>query len=288
MKRIRKRVIFLVSWLVGLCSLDKLLEPIEISSVAYLVMLGMTAFALLFPRLARFHMAALLVVPLPLFFTLRLWIHPPEGSAAILQIIVEALGVMLTTFLACRVSQTIGEFELAVAHLSSRQNEGVTKDSSLGAGSLYREVRRSRNHQRPLALLAVALDETSLKANVDRIVQEAQQAMVKQYALSAVARLLCERLEDCDTIVQNNEHFLVLLPETTPEDLPGLIERLRRQTADQVGVELKIGAASLPQDGYTLEGLIDQATRGIKTDQAPEFFLELKRVSTDHQAHRPV
>lgn len=284
MKRIRRRVIILAGWLVGFCSLEKLFEPIDVSAVAYLFTLGVMVLALFVPRLARVPLSALLVAPLPMYYAIRIWMHPPQDSAAILLTVIEALGIMLTTFLAFRVGQAINEFEQAVAHITTGHQERVTEDASLGAGILYREVRRSRNHQRPLALLAVALDETSLHVNVDRIVQETQQAMVKQYALSAVARLLCDRLEDCDTIVHNKEHFLVLLPETTSADLPGLIERLRQQAAEQLGVELKIGAASLPQDSYTLEGLVDCATRGIKTDLAPEFFLELTRVPADQHA----
>jgi GGDEF domain-containing protein len=186
---------------------------------------------------------------------------------------------LITTLLSYRVSLAISESELAIARLSIGQRERVTEDASLGAGTLYREVRRSRNHNRPLALLAVAIEEPSLQMNVDRIVQETQQAMMKQYALSALARLLCDRLEDCDTIVQNNEHFLILLPETTPEDIPGLIERLRRQSVEQIGVELKFGFASLHEDSYTLEGLIDLATQGINTNLTPDFILELKRMS---------
>jgi hypothetical protein len=133
----------------------------------------------------------------------------------------------------------------------------------------------------------VAIEEKSLRLNLDRIVQEAQLGMIKHYALSRVAKLLCDRLEDCDIIVQNNEHFLILLPETKPEDLPGLIERLRRQVSEQVGVEVNIGTASLPYDSYTLEGLIDQATKGIKMDLAGDF-LKLEKLPVDRQATKSI
>jgi GGDEF domain-containing protein len=200
------------------------------------------------------------------------------GNAAVLLTIAEVCGIWLTTYLAYRVNLAISEFENALVHMTIGHGERITEDASLGAGSLYREVRRARNHQRPLSLMALAIEENSLKLDLDRIVQEAQRAMVKQYALSGVSNLLSEKLEDCDLIVKNNEHFLVLLPETKPEDLPGLIDRLRRQVSEKVGVELKIGVASLPHDSYTLEGLIDQATQGMETDLASEFFLESKRM----------
>ena len=186
---------------------------------------------------------------------------------------------MITTYLAYLVSMAIHEFEDALSHITIGHPKRDTENASAGAGVLYREVRRARNHQRPLSIIALTINEQSLKLDLDRIVLDAQQAMMKQYAQSSLAKILCEKLEDCDTIVQNNGQFLVLLPETMPGDLPGLIYRLRQQVSDQLGIELNIGAASLPQDSYTLEGLVAKATRGMKTDLASELFIEQERMS---------
>lgn len=283
MKRIRFRVILFAFWLIGFWSMQWLLEPIHFSFITYLLTMGMVIVALASSRLARVTLWALLIIPASLFLAIKIWLHPLADGIAILLTIGELAGMILTTFLAYRVSQAICEFEDAVAHITIGHRDLITENSSLGTASLYREVRRSRNHKRPLALLAVAIDDASLRLNLDRMVQEAQQAMIKQYARADIARLLSEKLEDCDIIVQNNEHFLVLLPETQSSDLPGLIERLRRQALEQVGVELKIGSASLPQDSYTLEGLVEQATREIKTEISPEFFLDLKKVFVNQQ-----
>ena len=69
---------------------------------------------------------------------------------------------------------------------------------------------------------------------------------------------------DLDVLVQDNNHFLIALPEVSPEQLPGWMERLRRHVADQTGVTLSIGTASLPQDALTLEGLADKAIKEMK------------------------
>jgi hypothetical protein len=279
MKRLRRQVIILACWLVGFCSAEQLLEPIDISSVTYIFIFGIMIVILVTPRVARVPLWVLLTAPIPVFLTIKYWINPLVGSVAILLTIAEVCAIVLTTFLAYQVSMAINEFENAVTHIMVGQPKRITENASQGAGVLYREVRRARNHQRPLSLMALAIDEKSLKLDLDRIVQEAQQAMMKQYAQSGLSKILCEKLEDCDTIVQNNGHFLVLLPETMPADLPGLIDRLRQQVSDQLGIELNIGAAFLPQDSYTLEGLVAKATRGMKTDLASELFLELERMS---------
>ena len=166
----------------------------------------------------------------------------------------------------------IFDFENAVADITLSHREKVIETTTEGQGILYREVRRARNHQRPLAVMAISIDENSIKDALDRIVKEAQDSIIRQFTLANVSKTLCEKLEDCDIVVQTNNHFLVLLPETKPDDLPGLIDRLRKQVVDQVGVELKIGTASLPQDGFTFEGLLDKATLEMEASIKSRLF----------------
>jgi len=115
-------------------------------------------------------------------------------------------------------------------------------------------------------LLVVHIDEESIKVAVDRMVQEVQQAMMKQYVLSGVSKILCDELEDYNTIAQSNNHFLIVLPEVTPEKLPALTNRLRWVVSDQMGVTLRIGSAALPDDGATLEGLTEKAILAMDSE----------------------
>ena len=239
MKRLRRQVVILACWLVGFFSVEQLLEPIHISSATYIYIFAIMIVVLVTPRFDAFPLWALLTAPIPVFLAIKHWVNPIAGNVAILLTIAEVGAIVFTTYLAYLVSMAIYEFENALTHITVGQPKRITENASLGAGVLYREVRRARNHQRPLSLMALAIDEKSLKLDLDRIVQEAQQAMMKQYAQSGLSKILCEKLEDCDTIVQNNGHFLVLLPETTPADLPGLIERLRQQVSDQLGIAIE-------------------------------------------------
>lgn len=286
MKRLRRQVVILACWLVSFFGVEQLLEPVHINSATFIYIFAVMIVVLVMPRFVGIPLWILITAPVTVFLAIKQWLDPIAGSVAILLTAAEVASIVITTYLAYLVSKSIYEFENAVTHITVSQTKHPTEDSSLGAGVLYREVRRARNHQRPLSLMAVAIDDKSLKLDLDRIVQEAQQAMMKQYARSSLSRILCERLEDCDTIVQNNGHFLVLLPETTPADLPALIERLRQQASDQLGIAIDIGAASLPQDGFTLEGLVEKATREMKTDLASELFIDLEKISLKHHVSR--
>jgi hypothetical protein len=99
------------------------------------------------------------------------------------------------------------------------------------------ETNRSQILIAMIRLMAIGVEERSIKVTLDRMVQQVQQAMMKQYALCGVSKTLCDEL-GCSMIAQSNDHFIVLLPEVTPEELPGLIARLRRAVSEQVGGHL--------------------------------------------------
>jgi hypothetical protein len=273
----------MVCWLVIFYSAERLMEPIHISRVVDLFVLSMLIICLVAPRMVRIPLWVLLSAPIPIFLGIKILMETFTGSTAILLTISEVCSLSLTTLLAYWVGTAVNEFESAVANITIGRGDRITEPNVLGSGSLYREVRRARNHQRPLVLMSVAVEEKSIKVALDRMVQEAQLTMMNQYALSAVSKLLCDKLEDCDIIVQNNNNFLILLPETMQEDMPSLTERLRQQVYDQVGVNIKIGTASLPQDGFTLEGLINKAIHDMEAEPKPELMVKLEQLSVKHR-----
>jgi GTP cyclohydrolase III len=155
---------------------------------------------------------------------------------------------------------------------------------STGQGEMYREVRRARHHQRPLALMAIGVEEESVQVALDRMVQEVQQAMMRQYVLSDVSKTLCKELEDYNIIAQRNHHFLALMPEMTPAKLTDLIERLRKTVFEQVGVTLKIGTASFPDDAVTFESLVEKAVEEMRVKPESKLSLRSQLLTTEHHA----
>jgi GGDEF domain-containing protein len=285
MYQIRVRVILLIFWLAGFISLVKLLQPIEISSLVGPLMVGISLLVLVTSRFSHLPLWLVLAAPLSIFIVLKAWTVGLSGGIQGLVTILECCAIALTALLIHLVSLSIKDFECAVAHITIGQRDKLPETASTGEGYIYREVRRARNHQRPLALMAIALEEHSVKAALDRIVQDAQRTMMKQYVLSAVSKELCDKLEDCDILVQNKDQFFVVLPETKPEDIGRLTERLRQQVLDNVGVELKIGAATLPEDGYTFEGLLRKASEAMEVELESQFFLDVERFSVKEKVN---
>ena len=266
MKRTRFLTAALISWLLFFYNIERLSEPINISSTAYIFISIVVIASLTLPWPRRIPFWALLVMSVLIFLLFESWGGSRVFGTALPVTVTEICVVVITLVLTRLVSIEISEFEHAVAHFTFRHVGKPPESLSEGQSEIYREVRRARDHQRPLMLLVVHIEEESIKVAIDRMVQEVQETMMKQYVLSGVSKVLCDELKDYDTIAQNNNHFLILLPEITPEKLPTLTTRLRRVAAERLGVTLRIGAAALPGDALTLEGLTETAIRAIDSE----------------------
>lgn len=263
MKRMRLPVAVLVVWLFFFHNIERLNPFIDITAVAYTFVPAMVIVTLLTPHLRRIPTWVHVLVPIPVFLAIKVLMKNEVWGAYLPLTVTEVCVIVLTTILARRVSLGISEFESAVANITFGQIGNLPEPFSSGQGEIYRQVRRARDHQRPLALLALKVEEESIQVALDRMVQEAQQVMMKQYVMSSVSKTLCDELEDYNIIAKRNEHFLVLLPEVTPDQLPDLTKRLCKTVSEQVGVTLQVGTASLPENALTFEGLVEKAIEKI-------------------------
>ncbi len=259
MRRMRFIVASLIFWLFLFYNIERLSRPINISKVAYILVPIMAILTILVPHMRKVPLGVLVVGPIPILLALKVWLGYYIWGTAIPLTVTEICVIALTTILARRVSNGLSEFESAIANITIGQTGKLPEPFSIGQGEMYREVRRARHHQRPLVLMAIGVEEESIQVALDKMVQEVQQAMMKQYVLSGVARTLCDELEDYNIIAQRNDHFLALLPEVVPEKLSDLTERLRRAVSEQVGVALQIGIAAFPEDAMTFESLVEKA-----------------------------
>ncbi len=268
-RRMRFLTAVLISWLVFFYNIERLSEPINITSTGYIFVSMVVIASLTLPWLRRIPLWALPVMAILLFLPLKSWSESRVFGSALPVTVTEICAIVISLILTRWASSEVSEFERTITHFTFRQVGKSPELFSEGQSEIYREVRRARNHQRPLMLLVVHIEEESIKVAVDRMVQEVQQAMMKQYVLSGVSKMLCDELEDYNIIAQTNNHFMILLPEITPEKVPALTNRLRQVVSERMGVTLRIGAAALPEDAVTLEGLTEKAIRAMD--------LELKR-----------
>jgi len=282
MKLIRIRFVLLISWIVVFYSLERLFESHNVSGSIFLIGLIVAIATLIVPHVVKIPVWLIIAIVIPLLLIYKTITGTLLNVVSIPMVFLECGLISFTALLAMWVNQAINEFENTIEHITIGNHGKFPESDSQGQTLLYREVRRARNHQRPLTLMKVEVDEKSIEIALDRMVQEAQQTMKKQYALSKVSKTLCNKLEDSDTIVQKGDCFLIALPELCPENIPGLIERLQKQVFENVGVSLKFGSASLPRDGLTLEGLLDKASMDLDSELKQEELYEAERLNVNH------
>ncbi len=285
MKRMRFLVAILIMWLFLFYNIERLSASIDITGIAYIfvpVMAGLTIFV---SPLRKAPLWALLVVPIGVFLTLKVIGYRQWGTPLPLTV-TEVCIIALTTVLSRRVSEGISEFEQAVAHISIGRISKPTESFSTGQTAMYQELKRARHHRRPLALMAIGIEDDSIQVALDRMVQEAQQAMMKQYVLSGVARELSDILEDYNIIARDNDHFLALLPEMTADQLADFADWLHQVLFERTGVALQIGTASFPEDAMTFDGLVKKAVREMEEEMEdanhrPEYSPQSQRLAVE-------
>jgi GGDEF domain-containing protein len=279
--RMRLPVTILIIWLFLFYNIERMSEPIDITDVAYTFVPFMAVLTILTPRFRKIPLWVLLVVPIPVFLVLKALVKSSAWGTSLTLTVTELCVITVTTLMARWVSNGVSEFEHAVAHITIGQTDTLPEPFSTGQAEMYREIRRARHHQRPLALMAIGVEKTSIQVALDRMVQEVQQAMMKRYVMSDVARRLCDKLEDYDIIAQDNDHFLILLPEVAPEELSDLTNQLHQAISEQAGVTLQIGTASFPKDAVTFESLVDKAVEEMGEEQEPRHSLRPQPLATE-------
>jgi hypothetical protein len=276
MKRLRIRIIVLASWLIVFSSLSRLLGPVGINNLSLGLGWVMVIVVLGLPRMARGAVWVIMLVLVTTLLLTKFWARGLSSDLALFVTVLEVCALVVTTLVTRWVNLALNEFEKTVVNLTLGQRERVPETALSGQGTIYREVRRARNHDHPLALISISVDEKSIDPKVEAVVREIQASMMKQYKLQGLSNMLCAELEDCAVIVEDTDHYLAVLPDTLPEELPVVVKRLRQKACDELGVEIKIGVATLPKDGYTFDGLVETATREMANDREPPPCLVLE------------
>jgi len=283
-RRMRLLVATFIIWLLFFYNIERLSVPNIITGVAYAFLPAVAVLVIVSTRLRKVPLWLLLAAPVSVFLMLKFWSGYRVWGVAVPRTVTEVCAIAVTIILARWVNNGMSEFESAIAHITIGKFDALSESFSTGQAEMYREMRRARHHQRPLSLVSVGVADESVQVALDRMVQEVQQAMMKRYVMSDVAKTLCEQLEDYDIIAQKDDHFLLLLPEVTSEQLADLVGQIHQVVSEHVGVTLQIGTASFPDDAVTFESLVEKAVTGMDGRQEREHTVLHQSLAKEHYA----
>jgi GGDEF domain-containing protein len=292
MKRLRLWIAILAVWLIFFFNIERILffeagiSANIIRSDTYIFVAGVALITLLLPRLRNFYFSLLLIISTSLF--LLVWYYDPNWgrsvsrkfthlNAMVLLTIIQINAIILTGLLVRQITYSLSEFEEVIANITFSYIGKQPNPFSEEQKEMYRELRRARRYERPLSVIAIKISEDDIQFVLPQMVKEVQQAMMKEFTLARVAGILDENLQSFDTIALGNNHFIVVLPETTTEAAPQIAHRLEKAITEKMGTQLQVGTASFPDEAVTFESLIELATENADRQQEVQTSFKHKQ-----------
>lgn len=136
------------------------------------------------------------------------------------------------------------------------------------------EVERARRYARPFTVLMIAPDDWN--EYVQRVGRQQSQRIIAELAQHYLARL-----RTVDTLIQTNgAQFAALLPETGVEGAQVAAEKLAAAGEDLLGVDVRTGIASFPDDEVTAAGLMREAEEALAFAQAASIRVASRSLLT--------
>jgi len=260
MKRLRFWIITLVVWLIFFFNIERLNSPINIRSYTYIFAAIAIVVALAVPRLRGLPYLVILLIPVPLFLWFKaLWSGDPILGQALPLTVTQMSAIVLTGFISVQISYGLREFEHLIHNITFGYIGKQPKSFDETQESIYRELSRARRYHRPLSVVTLKLDPESVKVALPKLTKEVQQAMMQEYLLAGITRILNDSVSDFGTIALRNNHFVVVLPETTEMEAPVIAQKLAVAVQEAMNIELITGSASFPHQAITFETLIEHA-----------------------------
>jgi hypothetical protein len=167
----------------------------------------------------------------------------------------------ITVFLAYDLAREIAEVDEVIEKITLPMLGQRVLRLREASEEIKTEFIRSRRHSRPLSVMVVEMDPNTPKASMERVVREIQKTMVIRYLNSSLAQLLTREARRTDLIMdpEDENGFILLCPETNSDGSEVLAARLEESVREELGVNIKCGYASFPDQALTFEDLLQKA-----------------------------
>lgn len=269
MKRLRYStiiLIILVGFFLNIERLDIGMEKNLINLHSFVYVLGSVAVLSTmaistFWQVSRF---TLLAIWLGIYLICKLLIfnnRPLIGGIYTYLTITEVLMVTLLIAWAHAFSRQMHDVEETIANITLFDVSKRVRRLEEAREEISTELVRSRRHGLSLSVLIVKLEPESIRANLNRAVQDVMQAMMSRYVYTSLVRAIDKDLRRTDMILEqpNNNEIVLLLPDTTGVGSFNLAERVQEIASRNLGISVSCGIASFPDEALTFEDLVRKA-----------------------------
>lgn len=259
MRGLRWNIVFIVVWFLFLYNLERLIAPINIASFVYIYAALLTVLVISLPALHNANLWVLFVITLIVFFGLKILLNYEIAGTNFSITVTEICALGVSLGLARQVGKALGTLQDEITQIAFGHVNYETRDFNVEQSQIYREIRHARRNGQPASLMAISISEKSVELSLHRFVEGAKNNITKKYIASQVAKLLTEQLHDSDKITQRDDHFVVLLTETSYENALNVVNRIRASAEEKLHLKLNIGLSTFPEEAYTFERLLETA-----------------------------
>ncbi len=261
MKRLRFWIAVNLLWLCVFYNIERLQdETFNLASFVYLLAAAFIVGLVYLRRLRLVPTEILVTVALTSYLLGKVSLGYQLFGAKSPLTVMELTALAISIGLARRLASCIEHFEEAAQESVIRHLQDRSVRFDIAESDFYREVRRSRQHKRQLALLAIQAEPQSVHLARNALIEEIQRTSVQSYVQARVADLLSRETADCDLVAQADDRFFVLIPEADREAAEMVRNRIRQAASDSLGFDVQIGIATFPDPDVTLAGMLEQAT----------------------------
>lgn len=258
---------------------------INIDSAIYVLTLLAVCLVISVRRLRMVRQPVLISFWTGMFFVVKLiflFRRPIIGGVYTYHLFIELGLFIVAIFLAHNLALQLEDFKQAVTNFTFN-NVSKIKPVSEALGEIQSEFYRGRRHQRPLSVLVIEQDQDKVQANMNRVLQNAQRAMMNQYVSVMLAQKLSEQLRRTDLLFKHDKEgrLVVLSPDTDLDK--GMIMRNRILSfTNKLGIFVRLGIASFPEDAITFEQLLKQAEENLMGQENESIQIALmEKVEVD-------
>ncbi len=274
MASLRWRIATLLAWLMLFFNIERLdlgsHNTIDIASGVYVIAI-IVAIAGIMPTFQR-RSILFLIVPTLVLYAIVLAIDPKRQLIGGMHTYVTFTSLFLlsiTLFFAHRVGQALEEFTHAVEEITFSNKSEHLRTLNEADDLVQLEMISSRRHQRPLSLVLLQADGSSLDMLMHRLVQDVQRSMMQRYVLVTVARVLSKYMRRTDMLIEGKKlgRFMLLAPETSAEEAEAMGHRMAKLAQDKLGVQANFSVATFPEQALTFEDLMNIAEQQLHEQQ---------------------
>ncbi len=197
--------------------------------------------------------------------------YPYFGAENTVRTFIELLFVVLSGLLGILLVRFLyRQFSADKEHDFSQDTYGTTE--AIEQEQLRDEFRRSKQSERPIALIALEPTADDLSSSSARIPADLPLKEKQKLIYKTIKEVLAKQSRQSDLVLgrTNEGQFLIICPETNQVGANRLVKRISATTQDQLGIKIKFGISLYPDDSSTYEELQQIAETRLDNPQILE------------------